>query len=615
MGKATISSNLGAGQYNVVMEYNHDTYTSRIAEISASITAANAQKATLQGEAAAIQLDVAAALADLTALYAQFNTAGEGDRPIYGDAILIATAEYLALVGVAEAKNRAISATDALIMAQQAQASTLTHFATRAANYSATVWCADYTDSLVPGTVVGTIEPFRARSDSVSPIIHPGGAYGTSAAYSAARDGIYTSFMEQPGSGALFNLAMSAGADKWLPRYRIGTVVTKGTNSQQLQEIALDSVTGESFLTKYPLDHNQAATLYSVQVSYMGMSTNEAFNAGDRVVIRFTASTWNLPVVIGFESHPVSPDLALDSYSSLVLNGNFELLLTGGLPYAGGAAFDRCVNGALVSQHTIQQNEGNIYGAVTYDTQYNYFLGGLAQDGTNPRRFTMPGAAVTGPDGILRAFAWPFLPFANLAGSQTHVLTSGGQLDYEDFQDITPTQIANTYADFASSQGGYYGTCRMKFLFTASGSSLPLSFFLPVIKWNYLGTVTIPAESQSPLPPGITEAEFPYELSCAGSPLDNYIRTTLNGTYAVQRYTLIIGQPKAGHFGWLINYDPVTGRGQEYIRTPHLNPYGPPLRFELDYSLTAYSTTPQDIVAVYGGTVESPSTLYWDPLP
>lgn len=87
------------------------------------------------------------------------------------------------------------------------------------ADPTVTAWCADKTAGLSGS--VGTIEVPGERSDGVN--IQPG--YDSNAVYDTERDGQLLPAVATLPAAAYFNRALLPGWQKWLPTYRYGTIV------------------------------------------------------------------------------------------------------------------------------------------------------------------------------------------------------------------------------------------------------------------------------------------------------------------------------------------------------------------------------------------------------
>src|SRR5690554_2301372 len=148
-------------------------------------------------------------------------------------------------------------------------------------------WCADY--SLDIEGEVGLID--INDEGGIVPIVQPG--FAAEEGYRADRDGELFPNIAQSGPQIFFNAAILPGVQKWMPRYRVGTILSIAVDGCS---VALDPAV--SSIQDLPI--NTREILNNVPVKYM--NCNEvAFEEGDRVVVRFTRSG---PLVIGFESNP-----------------------------------------------------------------------------------------------------------------------------------------------------------------------------------------------------------------------------------------------------------------------------------------------------------------------
>lgn len=97
-----------------------------------------------------------------------------------------------------------------------------------------TAWCADSTDDLTGA--VGTIEVPGERGTAQ---VQPG--YDGNAAYDSDRDGQLARNLNLPvdGAGTFYNLAMLPGWQKWKPTFRYGTITAKPT--QDTADVTLDA--------------------------------------------------------------------------------------------------------------------------------------------------------------------------------------------------------------------------------------------------------------------------------------------------------------------------------------------------------------------------------------
>ena len=97
---------------------------------------------------------------------------------------------------------------------------------------------------------------------------------------------------------AYLNAALLPGWQKHMPTYRWGTVTGKDETLRTL-DVALAPAKSSA----QGLDVNKRATLSTVPVEYMTCGV-DAFDVGDRVVVKFIDQSWDRPVVIGFVDNP-----------------------------------------------------------------------------------------------------------------------------------------------------------------------------------------------------------------------------------------------------------------------------------------------------------------------
>ena len=153
------------------------------------------------------------------------------------------------------------------------------------------MWCADYSNHL--SGEVGTVEiPGSMQYMQIRP------GYDGKASFDSSRDGQLYPTVALPPAGAFYNLAMLPGWQKWIPRYRLGTIqnidIEKNTG-----DVTLDNVNSEN----QNLDVNLAPPMLSVPIEYMSCDSG-AFIDGDRVLVEFVSWWWEYAKVIGFEKEP-----------------------------------------------------------------------------------------------------------------------------------------------------------------------------------------------------------------------------------------------------------------------------------------------------------------------
>lgn len=177
-------------------------------------------------------------------------------------------------------------------------------------NVQLSMYCADFTSDLAIDAVVGLIEISRQYRYALLVggevryrqlfVIQPG--YGGNAAYSSERDGILGYAFSMSPSGLFYNMAMSPGAMRWKPRYRVGTI--QSVNGDYADVNLEDYVyLADADSPRVDIDDTTKLELESVPISYMDCN-GLAFEDGDEVVIEFQNNDWNQPRVIGFVGPP-----------------------------------------------------------------------------------------------------------------------------------------------------------------------------------------------------------------------------------------------------------------------------------------------------------------------
>lgn len=156
-------------------------------------------------------------------------------------------------------------------------------------------WCADYSDELEIGTIVGTIDVARQNFEyNRDWVFRP--CYGQTTYYDPKRDGILQDTEAATPAAAFLNFALNPGVSKWMPRYRVATVTAVYPETDRV-DVDLRAAYTARF------DVNQTERLEQVPVTYMDCNA-AVFEEGDDVVVWFNGNDWNDPYVIGFEHDP-----------------------------------------------------------------------------------------------------------------------------------------------------------------------------------------------------------------------------------------------------------------------------------------------------------------------
>lgn len=303
MGKATIVSEQGAGEYTVEIQYEKQRIQNEIAKLQANINTMDT--VTIPS----LESEYNTALSDhqdnINALNAAINlnkdTTDFESAVLRSEKVLIGTHARL-MAG----KNKRLSMQKRLdFLAVNIPT-----------NPTVTAWCADYSEGLSGD--VGIMEIARIdNGDAITELATTGeppeetiyliqpdkrdGDTGRSA-YNTARDGQLQPTLATTPEASFYNYMMLPGASKWRPRNRTGKVTAVDTVNEKV-DVQLDLTVN----THQLLNVNQSITISSVALNYMGASVpSDYFFEGDHVVIEFsgTPTDWGIPECIGFVNGP-----------------------------------------------------------------------------------------------------------------------------------------------------------------------------------------------------------------------------------------------------------------------------------------------------------------------
>ena len=310
MGKGTITSALGAGRYNLTVNYARTAIESRIDALTVKINAASVTSAAADALVVEKQAAYAAAQAalDVQIAIAQEIIRTASPMTPENEAALLASLDALTEATAASLEAEAALAS-ARFAANLATLDYISLYKDRQQlldvpdDFSIQAWCVDYNAALTGE--VGTIEVNGQESDPGETDknfwIVPGGADGTGAAYSAATHGQLMPVLAMSPAETFYNAAMRPGWQKWQPTYRRGTITEitpDGENTTCAVEFADDYSTEHNG----DLEINQDDSITCI-FDYMDCDYR-AFSVGDNVIVRFTGQDWSSGVVIGFQENP-----------------------------------------------------------------------------------------------------------------------------------------------------------------------------------------------------------------------------------------------------------------------------------------------------------------------
>lgn len=296
MGKGTIQNELGAGLYEIVIDYDTQRAENYIAELTEQ-AAVLASKIT---EQAAIVIDAQSAV---DAINSELNAAIIAGQEI--EELAEITKKLYAPSRTLAVEKRKLSSLRLQKLSAEKKATFIQNNLPAADVVQA--WAADYSEGLT-----GEVGLIEINGETIAPpIIYPNTATEDQAAYNAGRDFQIQPIVSSGPAAVYFNKAMLPGWQKWRPFYRLATIdaITNDTCDVTLQ-------TAQS--SQQSLDINQTTTLSNVSIEYMNVNGG-VFEVGDSVVLEFTGQDWAAPKVIGFENNP-RPD-----YQLFILNDVFGL--------------------------------------------------------------------------------------------------------------------------------------------------------------------------------------------------------------------------------------------------------------------------------------------------
>lgn len=302
MGKATIISEIGQGQYRVKVEFSEASRTRQINRLRAEINKiTELELPNTEMLITDLNNQISEAQQQLDELIQGFSE-GTVNQQQYDNVniqVLSLRAELSNQVNLQNSLNLMLTTLN----------DELNRVESLSLDLEVDAWCADFTLGLVGevGTIedeaeLFEVEPIEVTDGIISgggsalkpPIIRPG-FFGASG-FVAERDGQFSSAILATPEAAFYYAALLPGVQKWLPKYRLGVV-------SQVKETTLDITLDEARSNFQNLDINQGDALVDVPVLYMDCGVL-AFSANDRVIVEFIDRDFAKPIVIGFESNP-----------------------------------------------------------------------------------------------------------------------------------------------------------------------------------------------------------------------------------------------------------------------------------------------------------------------
>lgn len=285
VGKATVISDLGEGQYSVSLDYGtawRDWKISRLNAIIASLDVSISDEDAVIGD---IQSQIDNAVSALNAAISALASATtDADRRAARSDINRHTIQAQEL----NARKQQMSFDLSSKKIQRSNAAKKkSDLESIIVTDTREVWCATYTEDAAGE--VGTIE---INGEQPTILIAPDAP--ASENYGSLRHRMLMS-----PSAAYYNASVLPGWQKWMPTYRVG-VVSNINYDDDIATVDLDAATSSA----QALDINQQPTrLTNVPIEYLECNSSP-FENGDRVVVQFQLQDWQQPKIIGFESNP-----------------------------------------------------------------------------------------------------------------------------------------------------------------------------------------------------------------------------------------------------------------------------------------------------------------------
>lgn len=296
MGKATIKSNAGNGYYMVTVHNDVTRANQKIEKIEAKIDTLTGVLDTLRHNKDFIFQKVEFWEQELKTLM----SSGEDTRD--------ARKEYNKYAEQIQKINKLINENSSKLAKLETEKRRIQNRAPTSEGEWALAVCADYSDSLAEGKVVGTINPAREAKTPYKggyerkPIIYP--CYTGGCTYQSSRDGIGQPAIASTPAAWLYNHIMEPGAQKWRPLYRVGEIIFANYDNNTCDVVINGNYSPNTGWLVYPSGTNSAGLLEAVPVDYMGCDI-APLSRGDRVVVEFRKSAGKYqPYVIGFEENP-----------------------------------------------------------------------------------------------------------------------------------------------------------------------------------------------------------------------------------------------------------------------------------------------------------------------
>jgi len=291
VGKCSIASEIGEGEYNISIDYGtgpvdlRKSYlTSLVSALDDAISEQQSKIATLEAEQSGLIAGIDHLIAGLRSVLETFPI-DESSAEAARKSLAKATVDLQEKQPPLDEARIDLS----IYQSQRSNAQTkLEELNALVLTESKSVWCATYTEGASGD--VGTIE---INGEPPQTLIVP-----DAEAYTPDIHGEQRHRMSVRGPTAYINAALLPGWQKWRPTYRVGVINTIDTASDTCS-VNLDGALSSA----QDLEINQSTSLSDVPIVYMECNA-KAFEIGDRVIVEFKNQGWENPQVVGFESNP-----------------------------------------------------------------------------------------------------------------------------------------------------------------------------------------------------------------------------------------------------------------------------------------------------------------------
>ena len=380
MGKATIVSEQGGGEYVIKLDYDIDRLQPKKDKLQTEVTELDAEIIALETEYNVLTDEKNVLLDELDVLITAANSTADffENEPEKVEELNKKAGEIAAINIEINDVNDSILTNKLSKVSKEKEISLLESAIVKYTDHNVSAWCADLTEELT-----GEVETIELNDETNKPNdnelnITPGGIVTSEKRVQPT--------IASGGPAVAYNIMSLAAFQKWKPRYRPAVISTidKTANTCRITfngEQEYSSSTGE-FGKKFSL--YQGTTLDDVPIEYMTCDA-KAFEAGDNVIVMFSGE-WSTPKVIGFIDNPkfcsqpfeiftVSGEVTVTDEFTYPIEG--KNIPVGDPPtlvdrYGGlvTAVDSEILNGQELSVLELRTSSGSVVGSITSTASY-----------------------------------------------------------------------------------------------------------------------------------------------------------------------------------------------------------------------------------------------------